>query len=77
MEAWQVMGAGTFHSRFEALHSADLTPLVGREGELHMLERRWRQAADGEGRLVLITGESGIGKSRLIAALHQRGRSPR
>jgi class 3 adenylate cyclase/tetratricopeptide (TPR) repeat protein len=71
VEAWQVMGAGTFHSRSEALHSADLTPLVGREGELQALERRWRQAADGEGRLVLITGEPGIGKSRLIAALHQ------
>src|SRR5262249_19019604 len=71
VEAWQVMGAGTFHSRFEALHSADLTPLVGRDGELQTLERHWRQTADGEGRLVLITGEPGIGKSRLVAALHQ------
>src|SRR5262249_4672262 len=57
-------------SRFEALRSED-TPLVGRDEELDLLLRRWRQAKAGEGRVVLISGEPGIGKSRLTAALSQ------
>jgi class 3 adenylate cyclase/predicted ATPase len=68
-QAWQVVGATTIESRFEALRTAPLTPLVGREEELKLLQRRWRQAAQGEGQLVLIAGEAGIGKSRLGAAL--------
>ena len=54
--------------RFEALRSA-ATPLVGREEELELLLRRWRQAASGEGRVVLLGGEPGIGKSRLVMEL--------
>ena len=57
-------------SRFEALRSG-ATPLVGRDEELELLIRRWEQAKSGEGRVVLISGEPGIGKSRLTAALSE------
>ena len=67
--AWQVLGASALGSRSEALHAAALTPLVGREEELHALLRAWQQAKSGDGRLVLLSGEPGIGKSRLLAAL--------
>ncbi len=59
-------------SRFEAQHETSLAPLVGREEELELLLRRWNQASHGEGRVVLLTGEPGVGKSRLIAALQER-----
>jgi predicted ATPase len=74
VRACQVLGVGTVESRFEAQHK-NLTPLVGREEELELLMRRWRQAASGEGRVVLISGEAGIGKSRLTAALGERLKS--
>lgn len=67
--AWRVTGTAAIQSRFEALHAAMLTPLVGRDEELDLLSRRWRQAKTGEGRVVLISAEPGIGKSRLIEAL--------
>jgi predicted ATPase len=66
--AWQVVGESGVVSRFEALRTQQ-TPLVGRDEELDLLRRRWRQAKAGEGRVVLIAGEPGIGKSRLTAAL--------
>jgi hypothetical protein len=72
VQAWQVTGASALQSRFEAQHATDLTPLVGREEELDLLMRRWRQAASGEGRVVLLSGEPGIGKSRLTVALQER-----
>jgi class 3 adenylate cyclase/predicted ATPase len=72
LQAWQVAGASAVQSRFEAHHEASLTPLVGREEELDLLIRRWRQAASGEGRVVLLSGEPGIGKSRLTVALSER-----
>jgi len=56
-------------SRFEALHVSGLTALVGREEELELLLRRWARAKIGEGQVVLLSGEAGIGKSRLTAAL--------
>jgi class 3 adenylate cyclase/predicted ATPase/DNA-binding winged helix-turn-helix (wHTH) protein len=68
--AWRVIGESGALSRFEALRS-EATPLVGREEELDLLLRRWRQAKTGEGRVVLISGEPGIGKSRLTAAVSQ------
>jgi hypothetical protein len=68
--AWRVIGESGAVSRFEALRSGE-TPLVGREEEVELLVRRWRQAKSGEGRVVLISGEPGIGKSRLTAALSE------
>jgi predicted ATPase len=59
-------------SRFEAFHGARLTELVGREEEIGLLLRRWSMAKRGEGQVVLISGEAGIGKSRLTAALLER-----
>ena len=69
--AWRVLGESGEVSRFEALRSGE-TPLVGREEEIELLIRRWQQAKSGEGRVVLISGEPGIGKSRLTAELLQR-----
>jgi class 3 adenylate cyclase/predicted ATPase len=69
--AWRVIGESGVVSRFEALRSGT-TPLVGRDEELDLLTRRWQQAKSGEGRVVLVSGEPGIGKSRLTAALSQR-----
>jgi class 3 adenylate cyclase len=68
--AWRVVGESGVVSRFEALRSGT-TPLVGRDEELDLLTRRWRQAKSGAGRVVLVSGEPGIGKSRLTAALSQ------
>jgi class 3 adenylate cyclase/tetratricopeptide (TPR) repeat protein len=67
--AWAVLRPGSVESRFEALHASALTPLVGREEELELLLRRWSRAKNGEGQVVLLSGEAGIGKSRLTAAL--------
>ena len=69
--AWRVVGESAVVSRFEALRSGT-TPLVGRDEELDLLLRRWQQAKSGAGRVVLVSGEPGIGKSRLTAALSQR-----
>jgi class 3 adenylate cyclase len=66
--AWRVVGESGVVSRFEALRSGT-TPLVGRDEELDLLLRRWQQAKSGDGRVVLVSGEPGIGKSRLTAAL--------
>jgi class 3 adenylate cyclase len=66
--AWRVVGESGVVSRFEALRSGT-TPLVGRDEELDLLLRRWQQAKSGQGRVVLVSGEPGIGKSRLTAAL--------
>jgi class 3 adenylate cyclase len=70
--AWRVVGESGLLSRFEALRPAALTPLVGRAEEIELLLRRWRRAAEGEGQVVLVCGEPGIGKSRLAAALRDR-----
>src|SRR6266566_4818826 len=70
--AWAVEGVSTSESRFEAVRSARLTDLIGREDELGFLLERQRLAWEGEGQIVLISGEPGIGKSRLAAALAER-----
>jgi class 3 adenylate cyclase/predicted ATPase len=73
----QVMGASKVENRFEARRADVSAPLLGRDEELTLLLRRWRQAKRGEGRVVLVTGEPGIGKSRLVHALQDRLRSER
>jgi class 3 adenylate cyclase len=72
--AWRVLGESREVSRFEALRSG-ITPLIGRDEEVELLLRRWDQAKMGEGRVVVISGEPGIGKSRLAAALSERIRT--
>ena len=67
--AWAAIRASSVESRFEAMHSTGLTDLVGREEELELLLRRWARARTGEGQVVLLSGEAGIGKSRLTASL--------
>lgn len=69
---WQVTGARAVDSRFEALHGANLTPLVGREPEIALLLERWEQAKEGDGQVVLLSGEPGIGKSRVVQELRDR-----
>jgi class 3 adenylate cyclase/tetratricopeptide (TPR) repeat protein len=69
---WQVLRPSAVDSRFEALRSPSLSPLVGRDAEMELLLRRWERAKEGEGQIVLISGEPGIGKSRLTAALQER-----
>ena len=71
-QAWAVMRPSSLESRFEALHTSGLTQLVGRQEELELLLRRWWKVTEGEGQVVLLSGEPGIGKSRLIAALSER-----
>ena len=70
--AWAALRASSVEGRFEALHGSGLTALVGREEELELLLRRWSRAKTGEGQVVLLSGEAGIGKSRLTAALLER-----
>jgi class 3 adenylate cyclase len=64
--------ASSAEGRFEAMHATALTALVGREEETELLLRRWSKAKTGEGQVVLLSGEAGIGKSRLTAALLER-----
>ena len=69
MRAWAVLQSSSMESRFEALHPTGMTALVGREEELELLLRHWFKATTGEGQAVLLSGEAGIGKSRLTAAV--------
>jgi class 3 adenylate cyclase len=73
VHAWRVERALVAESRFDAHRGIGaLTPLVGRDEELDLLLRRWSQAKDGEGQVVLLSGEPGIGKSRVLSALRER-----
>ena len=69
VRAWAALRPSSAESRFEALHGIGPDALVGREEELELLLRRWSKAKAGEGQVVLLSGEAGIGKSRLTAAL--------
>jgi class 3 adenylate cyclase len=72
VQGWRALGEGHAESRFEALHGTRLTPLVGRGEELELVLSRGRQAKEGGGQVALISGEPGIGKSRLVLALRER-----
>ncbi len=72
IQVWQVLGESSSEGRFEAQHGQQLTPLVGRDHELDLLVDRWERAKEGEGQVVLLAGEPGIGKSRIVHALRER-----
>jgi hypothetical protein len=72
VRAYQVLGEKTCESRFKALHGTQLTTVVGRSKELELLLDRWDLAKGGEGQIVWLSGEPGIGKSRLVQALQQQ-----
>jgi class 3 adenylate cyclase/predicted ATPase len=70
--AWQVLRPSVVASRFEALHGRTLSPLIGRDEEMDLLLRRWARAKSGDGQVVLLSGEPGVGKSRVAEALVER-----
>ena len=72
VRAWAALRPSSAEGRFEALHASGLKALVGRQEELELLLRRWSRAKTGEGQVVLLSGEAGIGKSRLTAAVLER-----
>ena len=72
MPTWRVIGKRTLGSRFEAAHSLGLTSFVGRQGELNLLADRWALARAAQGQVVMLSGEPGIGKSRLLQTMVER-----
>ena len=72
VQVWAVLRPSSSTSRFEALHPSGMTTLVGREEEYELLRRRWSKAKEGEGQVVLLSGEAGIGKSHLTVAFAER-----
>ena len=72
VRTWRVAGLAASEGRFDAAHGETLTPLVGRDLELGLLMDRWAKAQDGEGQVVLLSGEPGIGKSRVLSALRDK-----
>lgn len=72
VRVYQVLGTSGVESHFEAMHTAKLPPLFGRDEEIELLLRRWRQATQEEGRVVTLTGEPGIGKSHIASALNEQ-----
>jgi class 3 adenylate cyclase/predicted ATPase len=73
--AWQVLRPSVLASRFEALRGSALSPLIGRDEEIDLLLRRWARAKAGDGQVVLVSGEAGLGKSRITAELEERLRA--
>src|SRR5262249_34639738 len=71
LEVYQVLAESTARSRLDAVGSTGLTPLVGREQEVGLLRERWAEVKDGLGQVVLLSGEAGIGKSRLVRVLQE------
>ena len=71
VQVWQVVAPSAAESRFEALHRAGATPLVGREHEIGLLLERWQYAKEGDGQVAFLSGEPGIGKSRVSETLRE------
>src|SRR5262249_12298255 len=69
LHIYRVLGASGVHSRLEVAQTRGLTPLVGRESEVTLLLERWEQVKAGQGQVILLTGDAGIGKSRLVQVL--------
>src|SRR6202789_2633797 len=72
VQVWEVLRPSSSTSRFEALHSTGMTTLVGREEEYELLQRRWSNANQGQGQVVLLSGEAGIGKTHMTVAFTAR-----
>ncbi len=72
VRVWRVLRERDTHTRFEARRGVDRPPMVGREEELGLLLRAWETSREGHGQVVLVQGEAGIGKSRLLEAIHER-----
>src|SRR6202044_1146055 len=72
VQVWAVLGPTASTSRFEALHPSGMTTFVGREDEYQLVLRRWLKARQGQGQTVLLSGEAGVGKSRLALAFSER-----
>jgi ATP-dependent Clp protease ATP-binding subunit ClpA len=72
VHVYQVVGESATQSRLEAAEATGLTPLVGREAEVTLLRERWAQSTEGLGQVVLLSGEAGIGKSRLVWVLTEQ-----
>jgi class 3 adenylate cyclase len=75
LQVYQVVGATEVQQRFDVAAPRGLTPLVGREHEVALLQERWAQVQAGQGHIVLLTGEAGIGKSRLVQLVKNGARS--
>ena len=71
VHTWRIVAPTSTEGRFESTHSRGVTPLVGRKHELALMGERWQRAIEGEGQTVLLAGEAGIGKSRLLLALKE------
>jgi class 3 adenylate cyclase/predicted ATPase len=72
MQAWNVTGSSRVESRFAAAVGSKLTPLVNREEEIALLLMRWQAAKEGDGQVVILSGEPGIGKSRIVQEVRER-----
>jgi hypothetical protein len=72
LAVWRVDAPRPIESRFEAMRMRSLTPFIGRDEEIAILERRWQRACRSEGQVVLLSGEAGIGKSRIVSAFRER-----
>ncbi|HEY7490091.1 MAG TPA: adenylate/guanylate cyclase domain-containing protein [Candidatus Tectomicrobia bacterium] len=71
LQAYRILGESAAQSRLDVAGATGLTPLVGRESEVTLLLERWAQSQEGRGQMVLLRGEAGIGKSRLVEVLHE------
>ena len=71
VRAWRATGVARTEGRFEVAHGARLTPMVGRDAEIAMILERWKRAEIGEGQVVLLSGEAGVGKSRVVQRLRE------